>query len=94
MKSQFKKLDMILDTIVMDEHILEQINRGNTKRKANTFELKIVYKLYKYQDDQRFIELEKKLEELKDKYYRNAISSLEFLKLAMRNRCIRAGNQS
>ena len=69
-----------LDTLVMDEHILEQISGGNTKRKAKEVELKIVYRLYKHPDDPRFIELGKKLEELKDKHYRNAITSLEFLK--------------
>ncbi len=71
---------MILDTLVMDEHILEQMSGGNTKRKAKEVELKIVYRLYKHPDDPRFIELGKKLEELKDKHYRNAITSLEFLK--------------
>ena len=69
-----------LDTLVMDEHILEQISDGNTKRKTKEIELKIVWRLHKHADDPRFIELGKKLEELKDKHYRNAITSLEFLK--------------
>jgi type I restriction enzyme R subunit len=69
-----------LDTLVMDEHILEQISSGNTKKKAKEVELKIVWRLHKHPDDPRFMELGKKLEELKDKHYRNAITSLEFLK--------------
>ena len=69
-----------LDTLVMDENILEQISSGDTKRKAKEVELKIVWRLHKHTDDPRFIELGKKLEELKDKHYRNAITSLEFLK--------------
>ena len=69
-----------LDTLVMDEHILEQISGGNTKKKAKEVELKIVWRLHKHPDDPRFMELGKKLEELKDKHYRNAITSLEFLK--------------
>jgi type I restriction enzyme R subunit len=69
-----------LDTLVMDEHILEQISGGDTKKKAREVELKIVWRLYKHPDDPRFIELGKKLEELRDKHYRNAITSLEFLK--------------
>jgi type I restriction enzyme R subunit len=64
----------------MDENILDQISGGSTKKKAKEVELKIVWRLHKHADDPRFIELGKKLEELKDKHYRNAITSLEFLK--------------
>ena len=69
-----------LDTLVMDEHILDKMSGGNTKKKAKEVELKIVWRLHKHPDDPRFMELGKKLEELKDKHYRNAITSLEFLK--------------
>jgi type I restriction enzyme R subunit len=69
-----------LDTLVMDENILDQISGGSAKKKAREVELKIVWRLHKHPDDPRFIELGKKLEELKDKHYRNAITSLEFLK--------------
>lgn len=69
-----------LDTLVMDENILEQISGGNTMKKAKVVELKIVWRLHKHANDPRFMELGKKLEELKDKHYRNAITSLEFLK--------------
>ena len=69
-----------LDTLVMDEHILDQMSGGNSKKKAKEVELKIVWRLHKHPDDPRFMELGKKLEELKDKHYRNAITSLEFLK--------------
>ncbi len=82
----------------MDEHILEQISVGDPKKKAKEVELKIVWRLYKHPDDPRFMELGKKLEELKEKHYRNAITSLEFLKELLkaspRNRCLRKRDQS
>ena len=69
-----------LDTLVMDENILDQMREGGTKKKAKEVELKIGCRLHKPAEDPRFIELGKKLEELKDMHYRNAITSLEFLK--------------
>jgi type I restriction enzyme, R subunit len=69
-----------LDTLIMDEHILDQIGGDNHKKKAKHVELKIVWRLHKHPNDPRFMELGKKLEELKEKHYRNAITSLEFLK--------------
>jgi len=68
-----------LDTLIMDEFILEQL-KGGDKKKIKELELKIVWRLHKHIDDPRFIELGKRLEELKEKHYRNAITSIEFLK--------------
>ena len=68
-----------LDTLIMDEFILEQL-KGGDKKKTKELELKIVWRLHKHIDDPRFIELGKRLEELKEKHYRNAITSIEFLK--------------
>jgi type I restriction enzyme R subunit len=68
-----------LDTLIMDEFILEQL-KGGDKKKTKELELKIVWRLHKHADDPRFIELGKRLEELKEKHYRNAITSIEFLK--------------
>jgi type I restriction enzyme, R subunit len=50
-----------LDTLVMDEHILDQMSGGNTKKKAKEVELKIVWRLHKHPDDPRFMELGKNL---------------------------------
>lgn len=68
-----------LDTLIMDEFILEQL-KGGDKKRTKELELKIVWRLHKHADDPRFIELGKRLEELKEKHYRNAITSIEFLK--------------
>ncbi len=69
-----------LETLVMDENLLDQISSSATTKKAKQVEMKIIWRLHKHADDPRFIELGKKLEELKDKHYKNAITSLEFLK--------------
>jgi type I restriction enzyme R subunit len=69
-----------LDTLVLDENILEQMKAGDPSKTSKEVELKIVWRLHKHVDDPRFQELGKRLEELKDKHYRNAITSLEFLK--------------
>jgi len=68
-----------LETLVLDQHILEQIAGGDTKKKAQEVELKIVWRLHKHIDDPRFMELGKRLEELKEKHYKNAITSLAYL---------------
>jgi type I restriction enzyme, R subunit len=68
-----------LETLILDEFILEQLKAGDKKR-IKDLELKIIWRLHKHADDPRFIELGKKLEELKEKHYRNVITSLEFLK--------------
>lgn len=68
-----------LETLVLDEKILDQMT-GSVTSKAKKVELKIVWRLHKHPNDPRFFELGKRLEELKDKHFRNAITSLEFLK--------------
>ena len=49
-------------------------------RKAKDIEIKIEWKLHKNASDPRFEELGKKLEDLKNKHYKNTINSIEFLK--------------
>jgi len=68
-----------LDTFIMDQFTLEHL-KSEDKKKIKELELKIVWRLYKHADDPKFFELGKRLEELKEKHYRNAITSLEFLK--------------
>jgi type I restriction enzyme, R subunit len=69
-----------LDTLIMDEHILDHMKIGDSRRNAKEVEMKIVWRLHKHPDDPRFVELGKRLEELKEKHYRNAITSIQFLK--------------
>lgn len=69
-----------LDVLVMDANILEKISESEAKTKAKELERKIVWRLHKHADSPKFRELGQRLEELKEKHYRNAISSIEFLK--------------
>ena len=69
-----------LDVLVMDANILEKISESEARIKAKELEMKIVWRLHKHADSPKFRELGKRLEELKEKHYRNAISSIEFLK--------------
>jgi len=69
-----------LDTLIMDANILEKISESEAKTKAKEIEMKIVWRLHKHANDPKFRELGKRLEELKERHYRNAISSIEFLK--------------
>jgi type I restriction enzyme, R subunit len=67
-----------LDKLVMDENILEQI-KGDPEKEAKKIEIKIVWRLHKHPNDPRFIELGKRLEELREQHYRNALASLDLL---------------
>lgn len=69
-----------LDTLIMDANILEKISEKEAKTKAREVEMKIVWRLHKHANDPRFKELGKRLEDLKERHYRNAIGSIELLK--------------
>ncbi|WP_048125625.1 hypothetical protein [Methanosarcina lacustris] len=69
-----------LETLIMDADILEKISEKEASGKAKDIEIKIEWKLHKNKNDPRFKELGKKLEELKNKHYKNTINSIEFLK--------------
>jgi len=69
-----------LETLIMDADILGKISEKDAKKKADEIEIKIEWKLHKNAKDPKFKELGKRLEELKDKHYKNTINSIEFLK--------------
>ena len=69
-----------LDTLVMDAGILKTITEKEAEKKSKDIEIKIVWKLHKHPNDPKFIELGKRLEELKDRHQKNVINSIEFLK--------------
>jgi len=69
-----------LDTLILDEKILEKISEKEAESKAKELEMKIVWRLHKNASDPRFRELGKRLEDLREKHYRNAINSIELLK--------------
>jgi len=69
-----------LETLIMDASIFDRISEKDAGKKVNEVEIKIIWRLHKHPNDPRFIELGKRLEELKDKHYKNAINSITFLK--------------
>ena len=69
-----------LDTLIMDTSVLGKISEKDAKEKAKELEMRIVWNLHKHAGDPRFRELGKRLEELKEKHYKNVINSLTFLK--------------
>jgi len=69
-----------LDTLIMDPELIDEISSKNIDKKTKELEIKIIWKLHLHIDDPRFKELGKRLEELKERHYKNMISSVEFLK--------------
>lgn len=69
-----------LDTLIMDSTILENISEKDSKVKAKEIELKIKWKLHKHPDAPKFKQLGERLEKLKERHYKQAMSSIEFLK--------------
>lgn len=69
-----------LEPLIMDSRILGKINEKDAEVKAKELEMRIIWNLHKHVSDPRFEELGKRLEELKDKHYKNVINSLTFLK--------------
>src|SRR3989339_845895 len=69
-----------LDTLILDETILEKISGKDAERKAKELEMKIVWRLHKHADGPKFRELGKRLEDLRERHYKNTIGSIELLK--------------
>ncbi|MBS3087279.1 HsdR family type I site-specific deoxyribonuclease [Candidatus Pacearchaeota archaeon] len=69
-----------LDTLILDETILEKISGKDAERKAKELEMKIVWRLHKRPNDPKFKELGKRLEDLRERHYKNTIGSIELLK--------------
>ncbi len=69
-----------LEPLIMDASVISKINEKDARIKAKELEMRIVWNLHKHVSDPRFIELGKRLEELKEKHYKNLINSLTFLK--------------
>lgn len=77
---QIHELTDNLDVLVLDENIVNKLAKHEIESKSKELEVKIRWRLQKHTDDPRFIELGKRLEELKEKHYNNVINSIEFLK--------------
>jgi len=69
-----------LETLVLDAEILEELNELQVPTKAKEIEIKIVARLKKHAGNPKFIELGKRLEELRERHERGLLTSIEFLK--------------
>lgn len=70
------------DIIELDVDLLEDFIKGKkgTDKKIKKLEIDLVAKILKHQDNPFFIDLGKRLEELRDKHAQGLINSVEFLK--------------
>ena len=71
---------LTLDANLIDDFIEKQ---KNVKKTAIKVEIDLVAKIRKYSDDQKFVKLGERLEDLKEKHEQGLITSIEFLKLLL-----------
>jgi type I restriction enzyme R subunit len=69
-----------LDTLVLDDAILEEISNSKDRTKVKAIEIKIIARLHKHKNNPLFVQLSLQLEELKDRHHKGLINSLEYLK--------------
>ncbi len=77
---QVEKVNDNLEKIVLDAEVIEDLMQKADKKKTVTIIMELGKRLAKHQHDPRFVELGKRLEELRDKAERGLINSVEFLK--------------
>jgi len=69
-----------LDTLVMDADVLEDVLDLKDPQKTKELEIKIVARLRKHKDRPQFIELGRRLEELKERHEQGLLVNLSFVK--------------
>ena len=69
-----------LDDLIMDEASLFRLTEAEQKKRAQSLQINLMAKIRKKADDPRYIELGKRLEELRDKYEAGVLNSIEWLK--------------
>jgi type I restriction enzyme, R subunit len=69
-----------LDTLVMDADVLAELTAAKDPKKAKEIEIKVVARLRRHKNNPKFIELGRRLEELKERHEKGLLTSLEFLK--------------
>lgn len=70
------------DILELDANLIEEFIEGKkgSKEKARKVEIDLVAKILSHTDDDRFIKLGERLEELREKHEQGLITSIEFLK--------------
>ena len=69
-----------LDTLIVDEKILNSIKTGESPPDPKLIEIKIVRRLRRHGNNPKFIALGERLEKARDRYLKRLIDSIEFLK--------------
>ncbi len=69
-----------LETLVLDEAVLADIIEKKDPKKAKEIQIKIAARLRRHADNPVFVELGRRLEELKERHEQGLMHSLEFLK--------------
>ena len=69
-----------LETLVMDAEVLEELVSLNDPKKTKEIEIKIIARLRKHAGNPKFIELGKRLEDLRERHEQGLLNSIEFLK--------------
>lgn len=85
-----------LETLVLDEEILENFLASKDPKKTVEIESRITSRLRRLKNHQQFIELSKRLEDLKERHEKGLLSSIEFLKrlLALAKDVVAAGKEA
>ena len=73
------------ETVVVDASIIDDLiaGKGLTPPDPRRLEIDLVARLLTHKDDDRFVDLAKRLEELRQKHQQGLLSSMEFLKLLL-----------
>ena len=69
-----------LDTLVMDADVLAEILELQDPHKSHELELKIIARLRKHKDNPKFVELGRRLEQLKERHEQGLLVNLAFIK--------------
>ncbi|OLS22259.1 MAG: Type-1 restriction enzyme R protein [Candidatus Heimdallarchaeota archaeon LC_2] len=76
---EFEKIRDDLETVVIDEEVISDLEKQPDKN-SKVVELKISRRLRKHKNDPKFIELGERLEQVKERYEKGFLNSVEYLK--------------
>jgi type I restriction enzyme R subunit len=69
-----------LETLVLNPELIEELTELEVPKKSKEVEIRIVARLKKHAGNPKFIELGKRLEDLRERHERGLLTSIEFLK--------------
>ena len=69
-----------LDTLVVDQNILQSVEQGTSSQNPKLVELKIARRIKKYQNNPAFVKLGERLEKARERYVQRTFTSVQYLK--------------